>query len=251
MKTVHGVRKSTDSGILQRWPLHPAMGELLDAAVGSNEASEFRQHAAHWLRRHVGADAVLIAPLAGTMTDAGLVGLNPAWRARLSDGFERYGSDFAQIAAASVRWRGFVRDRDTDLVLPFGLTCGTAAALVTRGRQIGAVLLGRERNTRRFTDRECDVLNGVLPVLTMGEALHVAPALPVTPARSYPSVSPRERQVLEYLVLGLQNREIAAALGTSVNTVRKQLGSLFEKLEVASRAELVAVAMRDALVTVR
>jgi DNA-binding NarL/FixJ family response regulator len=52
-------------------------------------------------------------------------------------------------------------------------------------------------------------------------------------------------------VLGLQNREIAAALGTSVNTVRKQLVSLFEKLEVASRAELVAVAMRDALVTVR
>jgi DNA-binding CsgD family transcriptional regulator len=43
-----------------------------------------------------------------------------------------------------------------------------------------------------------------------------------------------------YLQLGLTNREIALACGTSPNTVRNQLAALFRKAEVSTRTELVA-----------
>jgi hypothetical protein len=45
------------------------------------------------------------------------------------------------------------------------------------------VMIGRERASRRFTDGECDLLNGILPILAMGEAIHAsAPAAPMAPA---------------------------------------------------------------------
>lgn len=265
-------------------PLPPGAGALLEAATAAASAAEFRAAAAAWLARHTGAEAVLLARLSeDDRATAGLVGLGPAWLARLTAGMPRYGSDLAQIAAASLRGGGFLRGRDTDLedwarragragfeeelVFPIGLRHGTAAALRVRDAQVGSVLLGRERASGPFTDAECDALDAVLPILALGEAVHAppaaspagppptaAPADPPRPPLSLPrsvrraSISPRERDVLGYLVLGLQNREIGVALGTSVNTIRKQVASLFGKLEVASRAELVAVALREGLV---
>jgi DNA-binding CsgD family transcriptional regulator len=52
-------------------------------------------------------------------------------------------------------------------------------------------------------------------------------------------VTARERELCELLALGYQNREIAAALGTSPHTVRNQLARLFDKVDVTTRAELV------------
>jgi tRNA A-37 threonylcarbamoyl transferase component Bud32 len=175
------------------WPLHPASGALLETVTGARDAAEFRQEAALWLARHIGAEAVLFAPIPGLARGtAGLVGVPPAWLGRLADGFTRYSADFAHMAAVSRRWRGFFRERDTELegwahrhgssgfheelVFPFGIFLGTAATLEVRQAEVGAVLVGRERSSRRFTDRECDLLNGILPILAMGEAVHGAPA---------------------------------------------------------------------------
>lgn len=173
------------------WPLHPASGALLEVATGALDAAEFRQEAALWLARHVGAEAVVVTPIPGLARDAaGLVGLSSEWMGRLVDGFERYSADLAQIAAVSQSWRGFHRARDTDiedfagrhsragfaeeLALSYGLVSGTAAVLMVRQAPIGAVLVGRERTSRRFTDDECDMLNGILPILAMGEAIHAS-----------------------------------------------------------------------------
>jgi len=181
------------------WPLHPATGALLEAATSACDAAEFRREAALWLARNIGAESVLIAPLGGVAHDVGLVGMNAAWLDRLIAGFERYALDFAQIADGSRRSGGFMRGRDTvlkdwiarhetagfaeELVFPFGFVNGTAAVLEIRQVQIGAVMVGRERSSRRFTDGECDLLNGILPILTMGEAIHTsAPAAPMAPA---------------------------------------------------------------------
>lgn len=47
--------------------------------------------------------------------------------------------------------------------------------------------------------------------------------------------------MLDYLQLGLQNREIAEALGSSPHTVRNQLASAFRKLGASTRSEAVAL----------
>lgn len=53
------------------------------------------------------------------------------------------------------------------------------------------------------------------------------------------AISPREYEVLQVLAEGLANKEIAARLHVSPNTVKTHLSRLFQKLEVARRTEAV------------
>ncbi|MBL4847578.1 MAG: helix-turn-helix transcriptional regulator [Planctomycetes bacterium] len=50
--------------------------------------------------------------------------------------------------------------------------------------------------------------------------------------------SPRERDVANWVRRGLSNKEIASELGTSPQTVKRQLSSVFRKSQVESRTEL-------------
>jgi two-component system nitrate/nitrite response regulator NarL len=60
-------------------------------------------------------------------------------------------------------------------------------------------------------------------------------------------LSPRERAVLGQVADGRTNAAIAHRLGISPRTVRTHLEHLFDKLEAADRAHLVAIAMRRGL----
>src|SRR5204863_9605160 len=57
----------------------------------------------------------------------------------------------------------------------------------------------------------------------------------------------REREILGLLADGMGNKQIAARLGISVNTVKTHLELLFDKLDVSSRAEAVATGVRRGL----
>ena len=57
----------------------------------------------------------------------------------------------------------------------------------------------------------------------------------------------REREILALLADGMGNKQIAARLGISTNTVKTHLELLFERLGVSSRAEAVAVGVRRGL----
>ena|SRR6266513_557856 len=61
------------------------------------------------------------------------------------------------------------------------------------------------------------------------------------------TLSRREQEVLALLADGLVNKQIAARLGISTNTVKTHLELLFEKLGVATRAEAVATAVKRGL----
>jgi DNA-binding NarL/FixJ family response regulator len=64
---------------------------------------------------------------------------------------------------------------------------------------------------------------------------------------SGPTLSNREREILALLADGLGNKQIAARLGISTNTVKTHLELLFDKLGVSSRAEAVATGVRRGL----
>ena len=61
------------------------------------------------------------------------------------------------------------------------------------------------------------------------------------------TLSRREQEILALLADGLVNKQIAARLGISTNTVKTHLELLFEKLGVATRAEAVATGVRRGL----
>ena len=57
--------------------------------------------------------------------------------------------------------------------------------------------------------------------------------------RTLGRLTPRERAVVETVVQGCSNREIAARLGISEQTVKNHLTSAFVKLQVRSRVQLL------------
>ena len=63
-------------------------------------------------------------------------------------------------------------------------------------------------------------------------------------------LTPREREVLELVAEGISNRAIAERLGNSEHTVKFHVSSLLGKLGAATRAELVAIAIRRGLIMI-
>lgn len=63
-------------------------------------------------------------------------------------------------------------------------------------------------------------------------------------ARPSGKLSPREHQVLQLVADGYENKQIATELELSEATVKTYLRGVFERLEVSSRAEAVAVGLR-------
>jgi DNA-binding NarL/FixJ family response regulator len=61
---------------------------------------------------------------------------------------------------------------------------------------------------------------------------------------AYPAVTPREIEVLKLVSLGKRNKEIAAVLGLSEETVPVHLKNIFAKLKVNDRTAAVNVALR-------
>ncbi|MGA2546280.1 MAG: helix-turn-helix transcriptional regulator [Rectinemataceae bacterium] len=79
-----------------------------------------------------------------------------------------------------------------------------------------------------------------------------APAAPAAPAELMPKspipFSPRELEILDYLVDGWSNAEIASVLHIGVRTVRFHLGNIYGRLGISRRGEAVREAVRLGLV---
>jgi DNA-binding NarL/FixJ family response regulator len=65
----------------------------------------------------------------------------------------------------------------------------------------------------------------------------------------FDKLTQRERQVLQFIVQGRSNREIAAQLGLSVNTVSVHRANLMQALGIHRTADLVVYAIKKGLVT--
>jgi DNA-binding NarL/FixJ family response regulator len=75
-------------------------------------------------------------------------------------------------------------------------------------------------------------------------------ALPAREAAAAPKLSSRELEVLQLIVHGKSNRDIAVMLSLSVNTVSVHRANIMNALDIHNTAELVVYAIRNGLVSI-
>jgi DNA-binding NarL/FixJ family response regulator len=79
-------------------------------------------------------------------------------------------------------------------------------------------------------------------VAKMAEILRSTPQRPRRPADTLTS---RERMIISYLVQGRRNREIGQQLSITEQTVKNHLRSIYDKVGVSDRLELVLYAIHQ------
>lgn len=124
----------------------------------------------------------------------------------------------------------------------------------TDERILRAVQAGAQGYLLKSAPRE-EVFQAIRIVCAGGSLLQ-----PVVAARLLSQVSgkggapggltPREREVLELLAKGLQNKEIAAVLRIGERTVKFHVSALMRKLGAGNRTEAVALAAQQGIIAV-
>lgn len=236
---------------------------LATLAVGTTEVATWRQAALVELRAQLRFEAALFHELSPRvpLSRAGAVGLDLAVFAATTKQWDDHAVLLAPLMHTALAQRGVATDREAFgirgpartrwnrlVARPLGIRAALMAHLVVDERIISAVLLMRRRDPP-FSTRERLAVAALLPTLTLGDAYHLAraqPSLPglVTGVRCVDErLTPRQREVVEYVALGRTNAEIGAALGTSIHTVRNLLVRVCARLGAANRAEVVRLAV--------
>lgn len=117
-----------------------------------------------------------------------------------------------------------------------------------------AIALGAEGYLLKSASRE-EVLRALETVVAGGKYVQqelIAPLVAELESGSDPAsaagLTDRELQVLEMLALGYDTKTMAAKMDLAEATVRTHVKKLFSRLGVHSRAEAVAVGLRDGLI---
>jgi DNA-binding NarL/FixJ family response regulator len=63
--------------------------------------------------------------------------------------------------------------------------------------------------------------------------------------RAERGLTKREQEIVDLLLRGQSNKEIASQLGVSDQTIKNQLTTLYRKMDVSSRLELVVKAVNQ------
>ncbi len=74
---------------------------------------------------------------------------------------------------------------------------------------------------------------------------------PTDPDEHFIPLSPRETEILQFVTRGLSNKEIAARLGISQQTVKNHMTSILNKLNVGDRTQAAVTALRNGWVRIQ
>ena len=110
--------------------------------------------------------------------------------------------------------------------------------IVSQGQLVGGIAVTRHRQDPKFTTENLADLNAL--------CLHVSTRLAVLQTQlvsiefNDTCLTPRETQIAQLVAQGMTNKEIGAELWITENSVKQALKRMFRKLNVSSRAEMVA-----------
>ena len=125
------------------------------------------------------------------------------------------------------------------ILTTFGTSDGIAHALEAGAK--GAIM------------KNCDFSELVTAIRTVAKGeQYLSPEVRRIITRDPPiaPLSPRQTEILQSIVRGLSNPDIAKQLGISLDMVKEHTEALFQKLGVANRPEAVAIALRKHLLKI-
>lgn len=215
----------------------------------------------------VGADsATLIDPplihrqLPSARTRVGLLGVDARFMALYLAGRDRYERCMQRLLRAmgdgtpiidSEVYGSAERRRlaiYAEVLFPQGAQSLLCAIVHHRGRALSQVVLKRHGSGAAFRSRDSRALDRLLPALALADAgfQHCSTVWPAGADANppFPTTRPlaaREAEVAALVCKGMRNREIALLIGTSCETVKKQVQSVFAKVGVSNRTELAGL----------
>lgn len=231
------------------FPSHPAR-ELVELAQSGLSFEQFAENVLAIFDRAIGCDS---AVLMRQVVSPALVGwqMTPEQLAYARRSQElaqsRYAPDLERLLLVS-ETQGACIDREIisfdelkktrlfrEVIEPAKLRSMLHVCARWQGRSMLRINLARH-GRQRFRQRELERALVLLPTLEAGfVAFHAADTF-----ADLRLLTVRELEVARHVARGLTSPQIAYVLGTSKFTVRNQLVSIFDKLKVASRAELAA-----------
>jgi DNA-binding NarL/FixJ family response regulator len=139
------------------------------------------------------------------------------------------------------------RPRGLELVDRFGRAPdGPAILLFSNYAPASMVTLALEHGAAGYLTKEASPAELARAIRTVASGAVFVSREILAAARNTPDrPSPRELEIITEIAAGATNKEIAASLGISPRTVETHLERCFARYDLASRAELVALAMRE------
>ena len=228
--------------------MSPSLGRLASLTTECATPEEYDLARTEWLHAALDCDTIYQGAVAPAQAIAPVVtGVEAAYTAHCEATADRYWPDRRRLNLAARQAGGIVFDTDVlparerrerlfyrEIVAGLQLRTIAAAVLELRGELVSCMFLGwTSRQTRRA--REQDQVRAALPLLALGDAVH-HPAALRKPADL--GLTRREREIVDYVVRGLTNVEIATLLGTAPATVKNQVAAILRKTGTANRTEL-------------
>lgn len=253
-----------------------ALHELLEVAADHPDSLGFRRAALAWCERHIGADQAAVGGPGDLQLTEHATSSEEVSRVtcRMWQEFEGFAPTLGVLLEAAQVRGSAVQDLEVldprarahrrfygEVLEPIGARLLAAVPLRVGRSVVGILGLGRARSSSRFGSEQLALMGRAAQVIAMGDALrqraaggwgarHLETVSPVQSLREQLSeaepLTRREREIVELVVMGYTNAQVGLALGTSSNTVRKQLVSIFRKVGAGSRAELVRITLRSA-----